>query len=1000
MDIDSAVEPTDGQWDVIYDDDDDDVDDNERDELDEVNEITSTNMKRLQTGIFNAWVENQLSNPSKSVKTADGVASGEVGPSIKDIIGQTGSQTIIQDAREYQLELFERAKRENTIAVLDTGTGKTLIAILLLRYIIELELDDRAQGKPARLAFFLVPSVNLVFQQFGVLQTNLDYEAVKIYGALGVDLWNREKWDKLFLENKIIVCTPEVLHMCLGHGFVRMDQINLLIFDEAHHAKLSHPYSKILRDYYVSLEENQRPRIFGMTASPVDVKADNEDVQSAASNLENILHSKIATISTQHLGRFTSKPEEKLEVYPPIPYPSGTRLRNEIVNRYGHFPFVQAMAERADRINAHLGSWCADTYWQVALTDRVQRMSVTFLYKYTQRVGDDTVDDEKKMIDLAQLNELVEYVHSVNRLNPCLQGNDISAKVKALYASLKEYFVRPTNCSCIVFVDERYTATLLHRLFSCLKDEFHLKSAALMATGRYDALGETTTLREQALNVLHFRKGELNCLFATSVAEEGLDIPACNLVVRFDPCKTMIQYIQSRGRARHSNSTFVHMIEAGNDIHQAMLEDNQRSEHIMRAVCAGLPPDRYLTGQDDPDSGFVDPGIKPYINPTTGAKLTASNCMVILAHFVSALPNSEEEPLRPMYVVQADQGGFDCEVVLPACSPLHRMQGNVKRRKKFARISAAFHACIELIKMGLLDSHFLPIYKDRASVLRQVELGLGMKGAASYKMRMKPDFWSSGIPETLYATTVDFSAGLERPHQSLVILTRKALPHFPSFPLFLLKGYSTTVKAKSLEVSFSIDSYKLELLTKFAIAVYKDVFNKTYEHDSNNMSYWFAPFKVQPILASNTPRIDDIIDWEAMRRVCDSPMIPWTSEIDSTELIDKFIIDPLNGAKRYFTVGCMQMLCCYDKNPLFDGQDKSPSIIESSTSRRTVDNMTWNKDQPVFKAERVVHRQNMLSEEEVSSLQDKSAAYICLEPLFISQVSFKHIHVKILLISS
>jgi endoribonuclease Dicer len=91
--------------------------------------------------------------------------------SARYIVNQAESQKIISTPREYQTELFERAKEKNIIAVLDTGTlllktsqsqadrqgsGKTLIAVLLLRHIFGQELEDRAIGKPKRLSFFLV----------------------------------------------------------------------------------------------------------------------------------------------------------------------------------------------------------------------------------------------------------------------------------------------------------------------------------------------------------------------------------------------------------------------------------------------------------------------------------------------------------------------------------------------------------------------------------------------------------------------------------------------------------------------------------------------------------------------------------------------------------------------------------------------------------------------------------------------------------------------------
>lgn len=52
---------------------------------------------------------------------------------------------------------------------------------------------------------------------------------------------------------------------------------------------------------------------------------------------------------------------------------------------------------------------------------------------------------------------------------------------------------------------------------------------------------------------------------ATSVLEEGLDVPDCNLVVRVDQVPTYPSYIQSRGRARHKDSKFLSFIDASNE---------------------------------------------------------------------------------------------------------------------------------------------------------------------------------------------------------------------------------------------------------------------------------------------------------------------------------------------------------------------------------------------------------------------------------------------------
>lgn len=63
-------------------------------------------------------------------------------------------------------------------------------------------------------------------------------------GSDNVDIWEKSRWLKLFAENRVIVCTADILSLCLSRSFVTMKQINMLIFDEAHHAKKNHAYAR------------------------------------------------------------------------------------------------------------------------------------------------------------------------------------------------------------------------------------------------------------------------------------------------------------------------------------------------------------------------------------------------------------------------------------------------------------------------------------------------------------------------------------------------------------------------------------------------------------------------------------------------------------------------------------------------------------------------------------------------------------------------------------
>lgn len=91
-----------------------------------------------------------------------------------------------------------------------------------------------------------VDSVTLAYQQAAVLRNNIDQNVAHFFGAMGTDLWDRQVWEEHLQQNMVIVCTAEILNQCLLNSHVRMNQINLLIFDEAHHTKKDHPYARFV----------------------------------------------------------------------------------------------------------------------------------------------------------------------------------------------------------------------------------------------------------------------------------------------------------------------------------------------------------------------------------------------------------------------------------------------------------------------------------------------------------------------------------------------------------------------------------------------------------------------------------------------------------------------------------------------------------------------------------------------------------------------------------
>jgi endoribonuclease Dicer len=180
--------------------------------------------------------------------------------------------------------------------------------------------------------------------------------------------------------------------------------------------------------------------------------------------------------------------------------------------------------------------------------------------------------------------EIDRTSHKVQRLAKVLQSHHD----RAVIASAPN----PTTYQAIIFVQQRHIASALAHLLNHLRIVSTWVSAKTLVghgTFRSSGVDVAQDFKRQQDIVSAFRKGEFNVLISTSVGEEGLDFPACDLVVRFDPLLTMIGYVQSRGRARHKQSKYVVMIDE--------TSPQDREKYLVSSPPPSWPPRRFGLGE-------------------------------------------------------------------------------------------------------------------------------------------------------------------------------------------------------------------------------------------------------------------------------------------------------------------------------------------------------------------------------------------------------------------
>ncbi|KAL7582994.1 endoribonuclease Dicer homolog 2-like [Lactuca sativa] len=615
-------------------------------------------------------------------------------------------------ARSYQIEALEQAIKQNTIVFLETGSGKTLIAIMLLRHYAYL------LRKPSRFfAVFLVPTVVLVQQQAENVRKHVDLKVEEYWGQKGVDFWKAADWKKQQDENQIMVMTPQILLNALSHSFLSLDDIKLLIFDECHHAKKKHAMALIMKEFYhrrLCDGGSELPRVLGMTASPVEAKVSNsgKDYWEQINNLETVMNSKIYTCASESvLSGYIPFSTVKLKFYEDreLPYHVLEALKSNLsILRKKHEDKVStttlstsSMQNAMNRLSklhstfvhclTELGIFLALKAAEAYSCEKTDLFSWGQLDVRGESIARDFCKDATKVFC-----SYIPKEWSITQVNEATVSIGLlSTKVVCLIESLAEYR-HVKDMRCIIFVERVITARVLKSLLCELHPKLFDWTTKYIA-GNHSAMQSQSRGLQNKI-VEEFHKGMVNIIVATSILEEGLDVQKCNLVIRFDSASTVCSFIQSRGRARMQDSDFLLLVKSGdektlNKVNNYLLSGKRmRDESLSHASepCGPLEKDLY--------------DAVVYHVESTGATLSLSSSISMVYFYCSRLPSDGYFKPYPRFVIDKETG--TCDIYFPKSSPLPHVQ--VVGPTKMLKQLACLEACKKLHSMGALTDNLVP----------------------------------------------------------------------------------------------------------------------------------------------------------------------------------------------------------------------------------------------------------------------------------------------------
>ena len=445
--------------------------------------------------------------------------------------------------RDYQASILESCKQKNTLVVLPTGVGKTLIALHLLIH--------RLREHPGSKILFLAPTKPLVEQHYDYVNKQLpELFAERIMFTGEIKAPERKK---LFNTGEIILSTPQCIANDLAKHLYSLHDVSLIIIDEAHRCLKEYDYTKVVQSYK---QQALHPRILGLTASP---GSDPEIVRQICGHLA------IETIELRTRDSLDVKPYLKELEFTKVevPFPPElielkvllTRIYNHKTDELRSLGVLFGPTNRITLIKLQarlaLQGAGAQKFRGMSLTaqalkiahaiELVETQSLAGLKLYLDGLDKQAAEQQSKGVQ--QLVKQPEFRATQLSLTQLLAKGFEHPKVEELAIIAEKEFTENTNAKLIVFTQFRDTAEAIRARLEKLP-----QARPVMFIGQAKKAGRGLSQKEQKAIIEQFKALEKNVLIATSIGEEGLDIPEVNAVIFYEPVASAIRKIQRAGR--------------------------------------------------------------------------------------------------------------------------------------------------------------------------------------------------------------------------------------------------------------------------------------------------------------------------------------------------------------------------------------------------------------------------------------------------------------------